>query len=119
MKETEHHHWVDRDLATAKGNGLDLRPDPRLYRNQRGLSFVKIVLSRRCALDDVDGRVLFAQRPPRQIHGRWSLGSFPAAGPEAGARHDAKCPMPSSSWAARADQARLSGVSPASHLPPG
>src|SRR5262249_42508882 len=61
-----------------------LRSDQRVHRHQRRLSFLKardqgvvaskIVLVAACALVDVDGRVLIAQRPPgKTMAGPWEF----------------------------------------------
>nr|WP_272491253.1 8-oxo-dGTP diphosphatase MutT [Roseovarius autotrophicus] len=51
-----------------------MRPDPRLYRNQRGLPVVKTILVSAVALIDVEGRVLLAQRPEgKSMAGLWEF----------------------------------------------
>lgn len=53
---------------------MDLRSDQPLYRDQRGLSVLKIVLVAAVALIDVDGRVLLAQRPAgKSMAGLWEF----------------------------------------------
>lgn len=53
---------------------MDLRPDARVYLDQRGLPVVKVVLVSAVALIDVEGRVLLAQRPPgKSMEGLWEF----------------------------------------------
>ena len=53
---------------------MDLRSDQPLYRDQCGLSVLKIVLVAAVALIDADGRVLLAQRPAgKSMAGLWEF----------------------------------------------
>ena len=65
---------VDLGLGGRGVHSLDLRPDPRLHRDQRGLPVVKTVLVSAVALIDPDGRVLLAQRPEgKSMAGLWEF----------------------------------------------
>ena len=53
---------------------MDLRFDPRLYRNQCGLQILNTLLVSAVALIDTEGRVLLAQRPPgKSMAGLWEF----------------------------------------------
>ena len=67
---------IDVDLGLGGGTATVWTCDltHRLYRHQRRLSLVKIVLVSAVALIDVDGRVLLAQRPEgKSMAGLWEF----------------------------------------------
>src|SRR5690606_24863234 len=62
--------------------GVDVRPDQGVCRHQWRLPVVSLVTVVACALVDVDGRVLVAQRPEgKHLAGLWE---FPGGKVEAG-----------------------------------
>ena len=74
MKRQELVIGVDLGIGARRGDGLDLRPDASLHRDQRGLPLLKLVLVAAVALIDPDGRVLIAQRPEgKAMAGLWEF----------------------------------------------
>ena len=123
MKRAELVIGVDLGIGARRGDGLDLRPDPPLHRDQRGLPLLKLRAGARAvALIDRDGRVLIAQRPEgKAMAGLWEFPGGkvePGETPEAalirelarGARHRHLGELPG---AAQLRQPRLPGLPPA------
>ena len=73
-RDDDRDHASNLGIGGAARDGLDLRPDQGICRDQRRLSLVKLVLVVAVALVDADGRVLIAQRPKgKPLEGLWEF----------------------------------------------